>query len=418
MRMRLSSQLALGAVSILALTGCKPEAKTVETPGSGKTGSSTSTADTAKGRPVGTATGNPVVGDEILIGEYASMTGDTATFGQGTHNGIMMAIEEANAAGGIKGKKLKLVMLDDASKAEQAQTVVTKLCSDDKVVAVLGEVASTRSIRGGSICQKYGVPMISPSSTNPAVTEIGDNVFRVCFTDDFQAAVAAHYAWDAGYKKTAIFTDTKSDYSVGFAKNFTAEYTKLGGQIAGEKSYQSGEVDFKSQLNALKGTSPDCVLIPGYYSEVGTIARQAKEIGLSVPLVGGDGWDSPELVKGAGTALEGCVFTDHYFSTDLKEPEIQNFIKGFSAKYGKNPDALSALGYDSAKLLIGAIGRAKTLDSAGVRAAIAETKDFPGVTGKVSIDAMGNARKSALVLQIKGSEFKVLKSYTPEQIGK
>jgi len=279
-------------------------------------------------------------------------------------------------------------------------------------------VASTRSMRGGSVCQKYGVPMITPSSTNPKVTEIGDCVFRVCFTDDFQAGVAAHFAFDQGFKKVAVFKDIKNDYSVGFAKNFTDEFTKLGGTITGEQTYQEGDTDFKAQLNTLKGEGPEAVLVPGYYSEVGTIARQAKDVGLNVPLIGGDGWDSPQLVPGAGTALEGCFFTDHYFSTELENPDTKKFIDAFKAKYGANPDALSALGYDAAKLLVDALKRAKSLDGTGIREAVASTKDFPGVTGKTTIDASGNARKSALVFQIKGSAFKVFKTYTPEQIGK
>ncbi|MEP6757549.1 MAG: ABC transporter substrate-binding protein [Chthonomonadales bacterium] len=413
MRNRIMGLFAISAITTFTLAGCK------DTPASNApvTGNGTNAVSTSS-RPVAAENGNPVTGNEILVGEYASLTGDTATFGKGTHNGIQMAIDEANDAGGISGKKIRLLTEDDASKPEQAQTVVTKLCADDKVAVVLGEVASTRSIRGASICQKYGVPMISPSSTNPEVTKGGDCIFRVCFTDDFQAAVAAHYAWDAGWKTAAIFKDIKSDYAKGFAENFSAEYTKLGGKITGEQSYQGSDTDFKAQLNTLKGQDPSCVMVPGYYSEMGTIARQAKEIGLKVPLLGGDGWDSPQLIPGAGTALEDCVFTDHYFSTELKDKGIEDFVAGFTKKYGAAPDALAALGYDAAKLMIDALKRAKTLDGKGIRAAIAETKDFAGVSGTITIDANGNARKSALVMQIKGKDFKVIKSYTPEQIGK
>lgn len=397
---------------ILTFGGCKD-------PGTGGGTGSTGGAVSGGARPKSTASGNSVTGNEILVGEYASLTGGTATFGQGTHNGIQLAIDEANAAGGVNGKQIVLKTEDDASKPEQAQTVVTKLCTDDKVVAVLGEVASTRSMRGGSVCQKYGVPMITPSSTNPDVTtKTGDCVFRVCFTDDFQAAVAAHFAHDQGYKKVAVFKDIKNDYSVGFAKNFTDEFSKLGGSVTGEQTYQEGDTDFKAQLNTLKGQSPEAILVPGYYSEVGTIARQAKDVGLNVPLIGGDGWDSPQLIPGAGTALEGSFFTDHYFSVELDNPDTKKFIDAFKAKYNTNPDALSALGYDAAKLLVDALKRAKTLDGPGIKDAIASTKDLTGVTGKVTIDANGNARKSALVFQIKGPNFKVFKTYTPEQIGK
>jgi branched-chain amino acid transport system substrate-binding protein len=354
---------------------------------------------------------------EIKVGEYASLTGDTATFGQSTHLGIQMAIDEVNGTGGINGKKITLVTEDDASKPDQAQSVVTKLITQDKVVALLGEVASTRSMRGGAVCQQYQTPMISPSSTNPKVTQVGNYVFRVCFTDDFQGAVDAQFAHDQGYKRVAVFKDLKSDYSVGFSDVFATDFKKLGGTVPSVQTYQSGDTDFKAQLNSLKAGSPDAVLVPGYYTEMGTIARQAKDVGLNVPLLGGDGWDSPELIPGAGTALEGSFFADHYFATDLKDPSTQAFIEAFKAKNGKDPDALAALGYDTGKVLIDAIKRAKSVDRPGIRDALAETKDFPGVTGKITIDANRNARKAALVFQIKGKAFKVFKTYTPEQVG-
>lgn len=365
------------------------------------------------------ARGNTVQGNVIKIGQYASLTGGTATFGTETNEGIELAIAEANAAGGVNGKQFQLVTEDDQSKPEIAQTVVTKLITQDKVVAVLGEVASTRSIRGGTVCQQYHTPMISPSSTNPEVTKKGDCIFRVCFTDDFQAAADAKFAYDQGFRNVAIYKDIKNDYSVAFAKNFVDTFTKLGGKIAGESTYSEGDTDFKAALNSIKGSSvkADAILVPGYYTEVGTIARQAKEIGLNAPLIGGDGWDSPKLVPGAGTALEGSFFSDHYFSTELKEPEMQEFIKNYKAKYNKEPGVLAALGYDSAKLLVDAVKRAKTMDGTGIRDAIAETKDFPGVAGKITIDANRNARKSALIMQIKGASFKVFKAVTPEQVG-
>ncbi len=362
-------------------------------------------------------TANPASATEIKVGEYASLTGDTATFGQSTHQGIQMAIDEVNAAGGVAGKKIVLTTEDDASKPDQAQSVVTKLITQDKVVAVLGEVASTRSMRGGAVCDQYKVPMISPSSTNPKVTQNSNFVFRVCFTDDFQGAVDATFAHDQGYKRVALFKDIKSDYSVGFCDVFAREFTKIGGTVTSVQTYQSGDTDFKAQLNSLKTGNPDAVLVPGYYTEMGTIARNAKDVGLNVPLLGGDGWDSPKLIGGAGTALEGSFFADHYFATELKDPATQAFVAAFKAKNSQDPDALAALGYDAGKVLIDALKRAKSLDGPGIRDAIAETKDFPGVTGKITIDANRNARKSALVFQIKGDAFKVFKTYTPEQVG-
>lgn len=358
-----------------------------------------------------------VTGDKILVGEFASMTGGTSTFGIATHEGIQLAIDEANAAGGVSGKQIELKTEDDRSKPEDATTVVTKLVTQDNVAAVLGEVSSTRSMNGAAVCQPNKTPMITPSSTNPEVTKKGDYIFRVCFTDDFQAAVAATFAKDQGYKKVAIFKDIKNDYSVGFAKFFTEVFTKNGGAISGEQTYQEGDQDFKAQLNSIKATNPDAILVPGYYSEVGTIARQAREIGLNVPLIGGDGWDSPQLIPGAGTALENCFFTDHSFSVDATETEAKAFVEAYRKKYNKDPDALTALGYDAAKILIEAMKNAKTLDRTGIRDALAQIKDFPGVTGRITIDANRNARKAAVVMQVKGDKFGIFKTYTPEQVG-
>ncbi|MCX6381500.1 MAG: ABC transporter substrate-binding protein [Armatimonadetes bacterium] len=387
--------------------GCKDKEE-AKPSGTGKTGETTDTA----------SRGNTVTGDTIKIGEYGSLTGDNSTFGISTHRGIQLAIEETNAAGGINGKKLELISEDDNSKAEQAKTVVQKLVSNEKVIAVIGEVASSRSIMAAPVCQDAKVPMVSPSSTNPKVTAIGDYIFRVCFTDDFQAVVAAQFAWDQGYKNVAVFTDVKSDYSKAFGELFAKKFKTLGGKVAAEPTYQSGDVDFKAQLATIKGATPDAVLIPGYYTEVGTIARQAREVGLSVPLFGGDGWESDQLIPGAGIALEGCFFTNHFFSHDMTEPHILSFIAAFQKiNPGKQPGALDALGYDAAKVIIEALKRAKSLDSVALRDAIAETKDYQGVAGKITLDANRNARKEAVLFKIVGKEFKIFKSYRPEQVG-
>jgi branched-chain amino acid transport system substrate-binding protein len=331
-----------------------------------------------------------------------------------------MAIDDANAAGGVNGRMLKLVTEDDASKPDVARTVVTKLITQDKAIVVLGEVASTRSMAAAPICQQYKVPMISPASTNPVVTDAGDYVFRVCFTDDFQAAVVGYFAFDQGCRNVAIFKDIKNDYSVAFAANFSKEIQRLGGKVVGEQVFQEGDTDFKAQLTTLAAAKPDAILVPGYYSEVGTIARQAREVGIKVPLLGGDGWDSPKLVPGAGgpgAALEGCFFSNHYFSAELKEEVTQTFLAAFKAKFNVDPDALAALGYDAARLCVDALKRAGSTEGPKLRDAIATTKDFAGVTGRITLDAKRNARKAALILQVRGDRFHVFKSYTPEQIG-
>jgi branched-chain amino acid transport system substrate-binding protein len=261
-------------------------------------------------------------GDVILVGEFSSLTGGTATFGQSTHNAIMMAFDEINASGGVLGKKLKVLVEDDQSKPEEAATAVTKLISQDRVVAVLGEVASSRTLAAAPIAQSNKVPLISPSSTNPRVTEVGDYIFRVCFIDPFQGSVMAKFAASTlKLTKVAILRDIKNDYSVGLADVFIERFKEMGGSITSDQSYSEGDTDFSAQLTSIKASNPQAVFVPGYYTEVGLIARQAKSLGLNVPLLGGDGWDSPKLTEIGGPALNGSYFSNHY-SVDDPKPEI------------------------------------------------------------------------------------------------
>ena len=352
------------------------------------------------------------VADTIVVGEVAAMTGGTATFGQSSHAGTQMAVDEINAAGGLLGKQVKLVTEDDQSKQGEAGTVAKKLISREKVIAMLGEVASGRSLEMGPICQKAGVPMISPASTNPKVTEVGDYVFRVCFIDPFQGTVMAKFALSRGWKKVAILTDSKQDYSVGLTQFFKEYYTKNGGTIVGEASYGSGDKDFKAQLTSIRGGAPDAIFASGYYNESGLIAVQARELGLTVPLLGGDGWDSPSLVEVAGKAMEGCFFSNH-FSAEDTTPRIQDFVKRYQAKHKKTPDAMAALGYDSAMILFDAIKRAGTTEGKALRDAIAATKDFEGITGKITLDEKRNANKSAVILEVKGGKFVYTETVAP-----
>jgi branched-chain amino acid transport system substrate-binding protein len=356
----------------------------------------------------------PAFAADVPIGEYASLTGGNATFGQSSHNGTELAIAEINAAGGpIPGDVLKLITEDDQSKAGETANIVRKLISSDKVAAILGEVASSRSLEAAPICQSSHVPMISPASTNPKVTEVGDYVFRVCFIDPFQGTVMAKFALDTlKAKRVALLTDVKQDYSQGLAQFFKQYYTAHGGQITSEKSYSSGDKDFRAQLTAIKGDKPDAIFVPGYYTEVGLIARQARSLGIKCPLLGGDGWDSPQLVPIGGSAMEGCYFSNH-FSTEDSSPVIQGFIAKYKAKYNAEPDAMAALGYDSAMILADAIKRAGGTDPAKLRDAIAATKGYQGITGLITIDAERNATKPAVILQIKGGVFKFVSAVAP-----
>ncbi|HXZ86623.1 MAG TPA: ABC transporter substrate-binding protein [Myxococcota bacterium] len=344
-------------------------------------------------------------GDTIPVGHVASMTGDTATFGRSADEGMRMAIEELNGAGGVLGKKLELLTEDDRSVTEEARTAAEKLIQRDHVVALLGEVASSRSLAAAPEAQRAKVPMISPGSTNPKVTEVGDYIFRACFIDPFQGAVMARFALNELHaKRLAILFDFKQDYSVGLADFFRATITKSGGEIVADERYTSGDIEFRAQLTTIRAANPDAIFVPGYYTELGLIAKQARELGINVPLLGGDGWDSEKTLEIGGDAVEGYFFSTHY-AADSDDPHVQDFVKKFSAEYGATPDAMAALGYDTAGILADALRRAGSSDGEKLRDAIAATQGFAGVTGRISIDQNRNARKDAVVLQIRGGKF-------------
>jgi len=351
--------------------------------------------------------------DEILIGEYGSLTGTTATFGISTRNGIDMAIDEVNAAGGVLGRQVRVIVEDDQGRPEEAQTVVTKLITSDRVVAVLGEVASSRTLAAAPVAQRYGIPMITPSSTNPAVTDVGDFIFRTCFIDPFQGLVMAKFASESlGLTNVAILRDIRNDYSVGLADVFEENFLAMGGTIVADQSYSEGDTDFSAQLTAIRATNPQAIFVPGYYTEVGLIARQAKSLGLDIPLLGGDGWDSPSLLEIGGEALEGSYFSNHY-SVDDPSPAIQKFVTEYEARFGAKPDALAGLGFDAAMLLFDAMTRAGSTDPIAVRDALAQTRDFPGVTGTITLDENRNAVKPAVVLTIQGGQLAYVETINP-----
>ncbi len=351
--------------------------------------------------------------NEILIGEYGSLSGNDATFGISTNKGVKMAVEEANAKGGVKGRKLKLITLDDQGKAEEAAQVVTQLITQKNVVAVIGEVASGRSKAAAPIAQKYQVPMISPSSTSPEVTKIGDYIFRVCFIDPFQGFVMAKFATEnLKFKKIAILRDVKSDYSVGLADVFATEYKKMGGTIVSDISYVANDVDFKAQLTQIRSKNPEGIFIPGYYTEVGLIAKQARELGIKAVLLGGDGWDSSKLNEIGKEAVNGSYFSNHY-TNESTDPIIKDFIKRFQTKYNEIPDGLAAMGYDAALVLIAAMEKAPDLNPKSIRDAIAQTKDFQAVTGKITINAERNASKAAVVVQVENDRRKYVTTVNP-----
>jgi branched-chain amino acid transport system substrate-binding protein len=377
--------LAVMAVAAFSLTGCNKS-----------------------GEPSGTADAT------IKVGEFASLTGKEAAFGQSSHKGTLLAIEELNAAGGLLGRKLELIYEDDRSTPGEAATIAKKLITRDHVVALLGEVASGRSLEAAPICQANKIPQISPSSTNPKVTETGDYIFRVCFTDPFQGKLLAEFAKRSlKAKRVSILSDVSAPYSVGLAQYFKEPFVAGGGEIASEQKYTGGDKDFKAQLTAIKAANPDAIFVPGYYTEAGLIVAQARQLGITIPLFGGDGWEAPELIQIAGKALEGTYYSTH-FSAENDNPRIKKFVADYRAKFGgETPDAMAALGYDSAMVLADAIKRAGTTDGPKLRDAIAATKDFDGLTGNTTLDAQRNATKPAVIITVKDGQFKYVETISP-----
>ncbi len=340
-------------------------------------------------------------GDKVRIGVFMSLTGSTANFGISSVNGIKMAADEVNAAGGINGKPVELLVEDDRSDASEAATIVTKFVTQNQVHGILGEVASSRSIAAAPIAQNARIPMLTPSSTNPEVTKKGDYIFRSCFIDPVQgAAIAQFAARTLNAKRAAIMVDRKNDYSTGLAKNITETFTRLGGTMVAETSYQEGDQDFNAQLTSLKGSNPEVIFVPGYYNDVGLVAKQARDKGITVPLIGGDGWDSAQLYAIGGTALDGSFFSNHYSPFDT-DPKVQKFVNGYKSRYGTIPDALAATAYDAAHIMFDAIKRANSLDGKAIRDAMAATKEFPGVTGNVTFNENRDAVKPIIMIEIK-----------------
>jgi branched-chain amino acid transport system substrate-binding protein len=388
--------LAVAAAAALGLTvGCKKPNNSAGESGSGAGG---------------TAAGE----NAIIVGEYASLTGSEATFGNSSHEGTQLAIDELNQNGGVLGRKFVLKTEDTQSKQQESAIVVKKLISREKAIAILGEVASSRSLEAAPICQANKIPMISPSSTNPKVTEVGDYIFRVCFLDSFQGAILTKFAKNTlKAKNVAIIMDVSQAYAVGLADYFRGPFTKEGGTIVAEQKFSGGDKDFKAQLTAIKAANPEAIFVPGYYTEAALICRQARELGITVPIFGGDGWEAPELVQIGGAAMENTYYSTH-FSPESPDPQGQEFVKKYKAKYSnKVPDAMAALGYDSALVLADAIKRAGSTEGPKVRDALAATKDFQGATGKTTIDPHRDASKAAVVIAVKNGKFVQIETIAP-----
>lgn len=345
-------------------------------------------------------------GDTIKIGVNLELSGGVASYGQSIAEGLELATAEINKEG-IDGKKIKLIKVDNKSEASEATSGAIKLTSQDQVAAIVGAATSTNSIAQVQIAQDNKVPVISPSGTSPEITfskdKLNDYIFRTSFIDPFQGTVAANFATkEIKAKSAAIYIDSASDYSKGLAAAFKEQFEKNGGKIVAEEAYIAKDTDFRSTLTRLKSAKPDFIFLPGYYEEAGLIVKQARETGLDVPFMGGDGWDSPKLVEIAGAkALNNTFITNHYSSGDPDE-KIQNFVSAFKAKYkDKSPDAFNALGYDTGYFLADAIKRAGSADSEKIKEALEKTADLELVTGTFTLDEKHNPIKSATILEFK-----------------
>jgi branched-chain amino acid transport system substrate-binding protein len=351
--------------------------------------------------------------EPIRIGEYASITGKEASLGQSSHNGTVMAIDDLNAAGGVLGRPLLLITEDTQSKPGESATAAKKLISRDKVVALLGEVASSRSLEAAPVAQLAKVPMISPASTNPKVTETGNYIFRTCFIDPFQGPVMAKFAQEKlRAKRVALIVSNSSAYSIGLAKFFREAFTANGGTIVLEQKYAEGDKDFKAQLTAIKAAGVDAVFNPGYYNEGALIVLQARDLGLTLPIFGADSWEAEALIELGGKAIEGAYLCSHYSPAD-PSPRVQNFVQAYKKRFGSTPDSNASLGYDSVLVLVDAIKRAGSTDRAKIRDALAATKNFAAVTGNITIDAQRNASKNAVIIQVRNGKFEFVQSMTP-----
>ena len=345
---------------------------------------------------------------EIKIGLLNELTGGNATFGASTTNGAKMAIKEANAKGGVLGKQIKAVVADNKSEPSESANAMTKLLTQDKVVAVTGVFASSNAIAASNVAEASKMPFLAVGATNPKVTvdeksgKVKDYTFRVCFIDPFQGTVGANFVLGTlKLTKAVILVDNSSDYSKGLAAFFKTALVKGGGSILGEEAYLQKDQDFKTILTKVKAMNPEIIYVPGYYEEVGKIVKQARELGISAPIIGGDGWDSPKLVEVATAAhLNSTYFTNHY-SVDDTSAASKTFVEAYKKEYGQAPDAMAVLGYDAANVLIDAIKRANSTEPAKIREALAATKDFPAITGATTLNASHDAVKSAVIIEMK-----------------
>ncbi len=355
----------------------------------------------------GCASGGTSKGDTVKIGLNYELSGQVSTYGTSLVNGIEFAVKEINAKGGVLGKQIELIKVDNKSLGEEAANVSSRLATRDKVVAILGPATSGNVKAALPPAEENKVPLISASSTADDVTvdskgNVREYVFKTCFSDSFQGVTMANFAAkELGLLKTAILRDNTSDYSQGLTDAYKKTYAGLGGTIVAEEAYQAKDTDFKTLLTTIKASNPDVLFVPGYYEEVGLIIKQARELGITVPVLGADGFDSPKLLEIAGADnLNGTYYSNHYTSSDTS-PDVVAFRDAFKKEFGNDPDAFNALGYDMAYMVADALERAGEVDREKLKVALAETKNFDGITGTLTMDAFHNPIKAVTILEVK-----------------
>jgi branched-chain amino acid transport system substrate-binding protein len=346
------------------------------------------------------------------IGFFAPLSGVQASFGLDAVNGAKLAIEEINLAGGVLGHPVKLIIKNTESQPELTSAVVSELINTEKVAALVGEIATDRSLIAAPVAQASGIPMITPGATNERVTAAGDYIFRACYTDAFQAAVMAKFARSIDVEKAAILFDASSPYSIGLMEIFKADFLEHGGTIVAEEFYRSGDTDFTTQLNAIKEKNPDSIFLPSYYTEAALVIRQARQLGIDAPFLGTDAWDSPELLTVGGPALNNCYFASH-FSSEQASDKVKVFNDAYNARFQSAPPPLAALAYDSVWLVADALKRSGSAAPAALRDAIAATRNFSGVTGTISFEQGRDPKKPGIVIRIQDGKFTYLETVEP-----
>lgn len=358
--------------------------------------------------------GQTAESDVIKIGVFQPMTGANAAGGEMTVEGIQLANEKLSE---VLGKKVELVIVDNKSDKVEAANAANRLIEQDKVVAIIGSYGSSLSMAAGDIVKTAQVPAVGCSPTNPLVTLNNDFYFRVCFIDPFQGTVMANYAFnEIGAKTAAIIQDVQQDYSVGLSKYFVDAFTKLTGDpksIVATVSYNTGDQDFSAQLTSIKSLNPDVIFAPGNYGESALLIKQARDLGMDTPILGGDTWEAPEFLSIGGAAVEGAVFSTH-FTAEAPVTEMSKvFLADYEAKYGKKANAFAALGYDAYMVIIDAIERAGSADSVAIQQALAATEGFVGATGNITLDENGDAVKSAVINKVENGSFIYLTTVEP-----